>query len=162
MTILTSDQVPGGAAVLNPFVIVDGASDLIEFVVEVFGGAEKTDVRTPTPDGKLIHAEVDLGGVSLMIADRLDGWAARPALLQLWVNDVQAALDAGARRGATTVTPATPFYGETTLGRMLDPFGNLWWLYAPAPGQQDPLPAWEGGSDVVFRTIDETMRAFAG
>jgi PhnB protein len=44
---------------------------------------------------------------------------------------------------------------------MLDPFGNLWWLYAPVPGQEDPKPAWEGGSDVVFRTIDETMKGFA-
>lgn len=44
---------------------------------------------------------------------------------------------------------------------MLDPFGNLWWLYAPAPGQADTLPAWEGGSDLVFRTIDEAMTGFA-
>jgi len=44
---------------------------------------------------------------------------------------------------------------------MLDPFGNLWWLYAPAPGQADPVPAWEGGDDVVFRTIDDAMKGFA-
>jgi PhnB protein len=113
------------------------------------------------PDGKLIHSEVDLGGVKLMIADRLDGWAPRPGLLQVWVADVQATLDAGAERGAETVTPATPFYGETTLGRMLDPFGNLWWLFAPAPGQADPVPAWEGGSDIVFSTLDEQMKRFA-
>jgi len=161
MNILTPAETPGGAAVLNPFVVVDRAADLIAFVLEVFGGTENADARTPTPDGRLIHSEVDLGGVTLMIADRLDGWAARPGLLQVWVADAQTVLDAGVERGATVVTPVTPFYGETNLGRMLDPFGNLWWLYAPAPGQADPVPAWEGGSDVVFRTIDEAMKRFA-
>jgi PhnB protein len=158
MNILTPDKVPGGAAVLNPFVIVDHASDFIAFVLEVLGGTENEKARTPTPDGRLIHSEVDLGGVTLMIADRLEGWADRPGLLQVWVSNVQTVLALGESRGATVITPATPFYGATNLGRMLDPFGNLWWLYAPAPGQADPKPAWEGGSDLVFRTIDEYMK----
>ena len=32
-------------------------------------------------------------------------------------------------------------YGEPTHSRMLDPFGDLWWLYAPAPAQQVVLQA---------------------
>lgn len=94
------------------------------------------DACTPTPDGKLIHSEVDLGGVTLMIVDRLDGWAARPGLLQVWVDDVQTTLQAASTQGASVVTPATPFY-------------------------EDPLPAWEGGSDLMFPTIDEAMTGFA-
>ena len=141
MNLLTPDQIPAGSAVLNPFVVIDRASDCLRFVLEVFGGRENEDARTPMPDGKLIHSEVDLGGVTLMIADRLDGWPARPGLLQVWVADVQATLDAAAEHGAEIVTPTTAFYGETNLGRMLDPFGNLWWLWAPAPGQADPVPS---------------------
>jgi hypothetical protein len=41
---------------------------------------------------------------------------------------------------------------------MLDPWQNLWWLYAPAPGQPDPKPHWEGGSDTVFTTLDGALR----
>jgi len=26
-------------------------------------------------------------------------------------------------------------------------------------GQPDPTPAWEGGSDVIFRTLDEYLRS---
>ena len=128
-------MVPDGAAVLNPFVIVDRAADFIDFVLEVVGGSENRAARTPTPDGRLIHAEIDLGGVSILVADQLDGWAARPGLLQVWVTDVQAVLDAGAERGARTVTPVSQFYGATNLGRMHDPFGNL------------------------FRTIDEYVKS---
>ena len=77
----------------------------------------------------------------------------------MWVSDVQQVLDRAVEHGATVVTPATPFYGEVTLGRLADQWQNLWWLFAPSPGQADPQPAWEGGSDVIFRTVDEHMRA---
>jgi hypothetical protein len=54
--------------------------------------------------------------------------------------------------------PPTPFSGSLTLVRLEVAWGNLWWLYQPVSGQPDPEPAWEGGSDVVFCTIDEYMR----
>ncbi|MFC7531997.1 VOC family protein [Actinoplanes sp. GCM10030250] len=161
MILLPAESVPGTGAVLNPFVIVDDASGFLDFVSEVFGVPETLEARTPAPDGKLIHAQLRLGTVDLMVADRLDGWPARPALLQVWVNDVAATLARGVANGATIVTEATPFYAETTLGRMLDRWDNLWWFWAPAPGRPDPLPAWEGGPDVVFSTLDETLKALA-
>lgn len=160
---LSPDARPAGSgATLNPFVVVDGASDLVAFVVDVLGGVEVEQARSPMPDGRLIHAEVRLGTAHLLVADPMDGWPDHPGLLQVWVADVPATLDAAVARGARVVTPATPFYGATTLGRMTDPWGNLWWLYAPAPGQPDPVPAWEGGDDTVFRTIDDEMRSRAG
>lgn len=159
-TLLPADAVPEAGAVLNPFVIVDDADGLITFVSEVFGVPETAEARTPLPDGKLIHAQLRLGTVDLMIADRLDGWPARPGLLQVWVRDVAAVLADGTARGATTVTEPTPFYGGTTLGRMLDPWGTIWWLWAPAPGRPDPTPSWEdGGTDPVFATLDAVLRS---
>jgi hypothetical protein len=67
---------------------------------------------------------------------------------------VATALERATANGATTVTEPTPFYGETTLGRMLDRWQNLWWLWAPAPGQPDP-----SGSGVIFTTLDETLKS---
>ena len=159
--LLPARSVPGGAAVLNPFVVVDDAAGLITFVSEVFGVAETAEARTPMPDGKLIHSELELGTVALMVADRLDGWPSRPALLQVWVRDVATVLERATARGATTITEPTPFYGETTLGRILDPWQNIWWLWAPAPGQPDPTPHWDGGSDVIFSTLDRALRSLA-
>lgn len=160
--LLPPDRQPAGSgATLNPFVVVEGAADLVAFVVEVLGGTEVAEARTPMSDGRLVHAEVTVGSAHLLLADRLDGWPLHPGLLQVWVDDVAATLAAAEARGARVVTPETPFYGETTLGRMVDPWGGLWWLYAPAPGQPDPQPSWEGGDDTVFRTVDEEMRARA-
>jgi PhnB protein len=42
---------------------------------------------------------------------------------------------------------------------MLDPWQNLWWLWAPAPGQPDPTPDWDGGSDTIFSTLDGVLRS---
>ncbi|MGO8957805.1 MAG: VOC family protein [Streptosporangiaceae bacterium] len=159
--LLPQPSVPGGGGVLNPFVIVDDAAGFVHFVSAVFGVAENVEVRTQRPDAKLIHVQLRLGGVDLMIADRLDGWPLRPGLLQVWVRDVASVLQHASAAGATTVTEPTPFYGQVTLGRMLDHWQNIWWLWAPAPGQPDPRPAWEGGSEVVFSTLDKTLKSLA-
>lgn len=156
-----SDRPSGSGATLNPFVVVDDASGFIDFVTGVLGGVEVTEARSPMPDGRLIHAEITMGDAHLLIAEPMDGWPTHPGLLQLWVDDVAETLEHASARGARIVTPATPFYAETTVGRMGDPWGNLWWLYSPAPSQPDPIPAWEGGDDTIFRTIDEEMRARA-
>jgi PhnB protein len=158
--VLSEQLIPYGGSALNPFVIVDNASGFVRFVADIFGVAENLEARTPLPDGKLIHAQLRLGSVDLMVADRLDGWPARPGLLQVWVTDVAAVLSAAGDLGATTVTAPTPFYGSTTLGRMLDPWENIWWLWEPTPGQPDPVPHWDGGGpDIVFGTLDNALRA---
>jgi uncharacterized glyoxalase superfamily protein PhnB len=158
--LLAPHAVPAAGAVLNPFVIVDDAAGLITFVSEVFGAEETVEARTPMPDGRLIHAELRLGTVDLMVVDRLDGWPPRPGLLQVWVTDVATALKRAVPRGATTVTDPTPFYGETTLARMLDPWQNIWWLWSPAPGRPDPTPDWDA-PDPIFTTLDRTLRSLA-
>ena len=159
--LLPTTSIPAAGAALNPFVIVDDAAGLVTFVADVFGVAEDVEARTPMPDGKLIHAQLRLGCVNLMLADRLDGWPPRPGLLQVWVKDVAVVLELAVAHGATTITEPTPFYGETTLARMLDPWQNIWWLYALAPGQPDPTPIWDGGPNTVFSTLDMALRSLA-
>ena len=81
--------------------------------------------------------------------------------VQVWVDYVAATLQDATAAGARIVTPAIPFWAETTIGRMVDPWENLWWLFSPALGQSDPLAPWEGGDSTVFDTIDAEMRSRA-
>lgn len=159
--LLTGEDIPGRGRTLNPFVILQNAAGFIEFVTTVFGAHEVRDARTPTPDGRLIHAEVRMGESLLLLSDPQEGWEPRPGLFQVWVGDVHEVIDRAVTLRATTITPPTPFYGALTLARIEDAWSNLWWLYQPAPGQADPLPAWKGGPDTVFRTLDEYMRGQA-
>jgi PhnB protein len=153
-------DLPAGERTLNPFAIVDGAADLITFVKEVFDGEERIEARTPMPSGSLIHAEVIIGDSVLLVADRQPGWPVMPALLQVYVHDAQKVLDRAIARKAVVVTEVTPFYGGEDLARLRDPWGNLWWLYAPAKGT-DAVPAWEGGSTYLFDSLDATLRDIA-
>lgn len=151
---------PEGQRTMNPFAIIDGAADLITFVEAVFDGEERPEARTPMPSGSLIHAEAQIGDSVLQLADRQEGWPHVPALLQVYVTDAQEVLDRAVARGAHIVTEVTAFYGGEDLARLRDPWGNLWWLYAPARGE-DVTPPWEGGSTYVFDSLDTTMRDIA-
>lgn len=148
---------------VNPFVIVPGAAAFIDFVTAVFGATEVTAVRTPDRDGTLIHAEVVLGDSTLMLADRKADWPFTPALLQVYVEDADEVLARASGRGGSVVTPVSPFYGGFDLARFLDPWHNLWWLYAPAA---DPRPSGRTGNtdwhhrepSAVYTTLMAAMR----
>lgn len=158
-SVLEGGAITGRGRSLNPFVILEDAAGFIAFAEQVFGAVEVADARTPTPAGMLIHAELRVGDSLLLLADPQEGWGTHPGMFQVWVPDVEVVLNRAVGRGASLVTPPTPFYGSLTLARVQDPWGNLWWLYQPAPGQPDPKPAWEGGSDTIFRTLDEYLRS---
>lgn len=156
--VLSQSAITGRGSSLNPFTVVANAASFIDFATSVFGAREITEARTATPNGLLIHAELQLGDSLLLLSDLQEGWTPRPGLFQVWVSDAESILTHAQECGATVVTPPTPFYGAVTLARLQDRWNNLWWLYQPSPGQSDPVPAWEGGSDVVFRTLDDYMR----
>jgi PhnB protein len=151
-------QITGRGRSLNPFAILTDTSGFIAFATEVFDAVEVIEARTPTPTGELIHAELRVGDSLLLLADPQQGWSTRPGMFQIWGADVESLVTRAVDRGAVVVTPPTPFYSSVTLARLEDPWGNLWWVYQPMPGQPDPKPAWEGGSDIIFRTLDEYLR----
>ncbi|WP_373877654.1 VOC family protein, partial [Mycobacterium kiyosense] len=52
---------------LSPHLVVDDAAAAIDFYVKAFDGVEL--VRIPGPDGRLIHASVQINGFMVMLAD---------------------------------------------------------------------------------------------
>lgn len=131
--------VPAGSNTVNPFLVVDRAAALIDFLVDVFGAQDVPDARTLDTDGLILHAELRLGDSLLTIADRKPDWPFTPALTRVYVQDAAATLVHAVQRGARVVTRPTPFFGDV-LARFQDPAGNLWWLC-----QHDPH-AWEAVS----------------
>ena len=73
--------IPADHNTINPFVIVSDANGFIRFVEAVFGGKEAEHVRTLDRDGKIIHAEVVVGGSTIMLSDSKDDWPFTPAFL---------------------------------------------------------------------------------
>ncbi|MEU6792606.1 VOC family protein [Nonomuraea wenchangensis] len=169
MEMTKQDPEPPGENTVNGFVVVDGAAPFIDFLVAVFDATEREEARTPdfyAGDGTLIHAEVKIGNSLLMVADRKAGWPFTPALTQVYVADPEETMRRAVERGATVVTPVSPFYGGYGIARFLDPWHNLWWLFFRAA---ETSPAAEEGSSweksaepsAVYTTLLETMVTLA-
>lgn len=159
---------PPGFSTLNPFFVTGDADGLITFLREVFGGEEHLDARTVDIDGLLLHAELEIGGTTLMFAERKPDWPYLPQLTQIYVDDLDRVLAQAAERGARIVTRPTDFFG-TAFSRMVDPWGNMWWVYqhgeAPeldwsaAEGETESGPSEWSDPDLAYihRTLVEAM-----
>lgn len=119
---------PEGYNTVNPFIITREARQVIEFVKAVFGGEELPDALTIDNDGLILHAKVRIGNSIVQIADRKSDWPYTPSLLQVYVQDVAAALGKAEALGAKVITVPTEFLGAK-FSRVQDAWGNLWWVY---------------------------------
>jgi len=121
--------IPKGYEGPIPFLAVDDAARAIDFYARAFGARER--LRMNTPGGEVAHAEIEIGGRIVMLADRLPIYSWRPPTelggtsvgLGRYVEDVvQQAVGAGAR---VTLPVEDKFYGDR-YGRVADPFGHEW------------------------------------
>lgn len=155
---------PPGFATINPFIVTRDADGLIRFLTTVFDGVERLDARTIDDDGLLLHAELQIGGTTVMFAERKPGWPFTPVLLQIYVDDVEVVLGRAVAAGAEIITRPTDFFGDV-LSRFLDPWRNLWWVYQHGGADAetgwtesvDASPGWEPTPELSY--IHDTLLA---
>lgn len=118
--------IPEGFRTITPYMLVDGAKDLLEFLKSAFR-AEVLSV-SETPDGTIMNAEVRIGDSMAMVADAGRGLAPMPSSIYLYVIDTDATYARALEAGATSVMePADQFYGDRNAG-VKDCCGNIWWI----------------------------------
>jgi uncharacterized glyoxalase superfamily protein PhnB len=117
---------PGGYTTVTPWIIGRDTAGLLDFLKAAFDAEELG--RVVGEDGKIGHAEVRIGDAVVMAFDSPDGWADTPAFLRLYVPDSEAAQRRAIEAGATEVTRQTVLFWGDRVGRVRDPFGNLWWI----------------------------------
>jgi PhnB protein len=111
---------------VNPFVIAEGAEDLIGFLGAAFAGSEQE--RITRPDGTVGHAEVAIGDSVVMLTDANAALPARPSAFYVFVDDVDACYRRALAAGAVSRSePADQFYGIREAG-VIDRWGNIWWV----------------------------------
>jgi PhnB protein len=124
--------IPDAYPRVTPYLHVDGAAAAIEFYEKVLGAKERG--RIPEPDGKLGHAELEIGDGLVMLADEHRDFGAlspktvggTPVTISVYVEDVDAVFEAALAAGATSLRPVeNQFYGDRT-GQFEDPFGHKW------------------------------------
>ena len=117
--------IPDGYTAITPYLIVENAAGFIDFLASAFGAVER--LRVPMPQGGIGHAEVEIGGAALMLADAMPpAFPATASLIHLYVADTDAVYAQALAAGATSDDePADMFYGDR-LARITDPYGNHW------------------------------------
>jgi PhnB protein len=125
-------SIPDGYPRLSPYLIVDGAARAIAFYTAVFGARER--MRLDAREGKIGHAELEIGDSLVMLADEFPPMDAfgpakfggSPIGLHLYVADVDAVAREAVAGGAKLVRPLrNEFYGDRTC-TIEDPFGHRW------------------------------------
>lgn len=123
--------VPDGYNTVSPFMIVDGARTVLEFLKNTFDAEIRSLTEGPAGEGgsrPIMNAEVRVGSSMVMLADARENVPPQPTMLYVYVEDVDGvhkkALSAG---GEEIMPPTDMFYGDRH-GGVMDPAGNTWWI----------------------------------
>jgi PhnB protein len=124
--------VPTGYHTVTPYLVCRGAADAIAFYKKAFGAKEK--VRMAGPDGKVMHAEMQIGNSMVMLGDEapqqgatapqtIGGTATSIFIYAPGVDKLYArAIAAGA---VSEMAPMDMFWGDRFC-KLADPFGHKW------------------------------------
>ena len=124
--------IPDGYPRVTPYLTIDGAGDAIDFYKKIFGATERG--RMPGPDGRIGHAELQIGDSVIMMADVFPDMGAMdptklggsPVTLTVYVEDVDKTFKAAIKAGAKELQPVEDrFYGDRA-GGFEDPWGHRW------------------------------------
>jgi PhnB protein len=135
--------VPAGYHTATPALTVDDGARALEFYVKAFSAKKREGVSSF--DGKIMHAEFQIGDSVFMLSDEFPAMGNRSpkslggtsAAVWLYVPDVDAMYRQAVAAGATSVSePKDMFWGDRHA-RVRDPFGHEWSI---ATHQEDLSP----------------------
>ena len=125
-------SIPAGMHSVTPHLVCAGAADAIEFYKKAFNAVETS--RLPGPDGKLMHAAVQIGDSTVMLTDESPDWGCfgprslkgSPVTIHLYVDDVDAVVDQAVKAGGKIIMPVEDMFWGDRYGKLEDPFGHHW------------------------------------
>lgn len=124
--------IPEGYHTATPYLAVDDAAEALEYYKKAFGAKERG--RMEAPDGKIGHAEIQIGDSVVMLSDPFPQASTRTpkelggttASVFLYVENVDAFVQRAVDAGATvSMEVADQFWGDR-FGTITDPFGHSW------------------------------------
>jgi len=126
--------IPEGYHTVTPYLTVQGATRAIDFYQKAFGARQL--FRMDGPDGKVGHAELQIGDSRIMLADEFPQMGGKspqtlggsPVAIMLYVENVDAVYKQALAAGAKEDRPLQDqCYGDRS-GSVFDPFGHKWFI----------------------------------
>ena len=125
--------IPQGMESLTPHITVKNAKEAIEFYKKAFGAQESG--RFHTPDGRIMHAALKVGGGHLFLNDEfpeMKGCGAPsptgdlPFVINLYVENADQTFDRAVKSGAKAKMPLQNMFWGDRYGQIIDPYGYHW------------------------------------
>ncbi|MFB4320223.1 VOC family protein [Actinomadura sp. 21ATH] len=148
--------IPEGYTTVTPWIINRDTAGVIGYLERAFGAEELG--RVTDENGVIGHAEVRIGNAVVMLFDASPEWPVTPAFLRLYVEDARAVHRRAVEAGGTSVSEVTHLAFGDLVGRVRDPFGNLWWIQTRIEDVTEEELA-ERWADPVFARNMEYMQS---
>jgi len=115
-----------GFHTVTPYLLVEGADRLIEFLSTAFD-AEILD-RKFRPDCTVMHAELRIGDTMVMLGEASSEFRPMPASVYLYVPDCDRVYQQALAAGGESVFAIRNLPSGERYGGVKDPCGNIWWI----------------------------------
>jgi PhnB protein len=154
---MSVQAIPPGFHSVTPSLTCKNAAQAIDLYKKAFGATERS--RMAGPDGKIMHAELQIGDSMIFLADEFPGMSAAPSqgappsqAIYLYVQDVDSVYKQAVAAGCQEGMPLSDMFWGDRFGKVIDPFGHHWNL---ATHIEDVAPA------EMKRRSDEWMAQMA-
>ena len=124
------NPIPPGHTTVTPTLTVTDARKAIEFYKKALGATERG--RFEGQDGKILHAEIQIGNAPVMMNDEVMGSRSpqsvggSPVSFYLYFEDADAAFRKAIAAGGKEVMAVTDMFWGDRMGQFEDPFGYRW------------------------------------
>jgi len=124
--------IPEGFHTVTPSLVVSNAKEAIEFYKKAFDAKEI--YKFPTPDGKILHAMIQIGDSFVLMSDEFSimGMKSPTTLggtavtLHLYVKDADKIFKQAVDAGAVITMPIMDVFWGDRFGTVMDPYGHSW------------------------------------
>ncbi len=153
----TPNFIPEGYSTVTASITLGDTRKAIEFYKKVFNATER--MMMPGPDGKIMHAEMQIGSSIVMMNDECMGQRSAasiggsPISFYLYFENADAIFQKAIAAGGKAIMPVTEMFWGDKMGKFEDPFGVEWTV---ATHVKDLTP------EQMMKGQEEFMKQFAG
>jgi PhnB protein len=127
-----TEACPKGFSSVTPHLVIKGCANAIDFYKKGLGAQEI--YRSKMPDGRIMHAMIQIGNSFVMMADEFpDMGAVGPMTLggtstslHIYTDDADKLFDQAISAGAIPIMPMADMFWGDRYGMIKDPFGHSW------------------------------------
>jgi PhnB protein len=124
---MAADGIRAGYQSVNSYLVADSPVALIAWLCEVFGCSER-GAREIDSEGRIGHAEVQLGNSVIMLSEASPQHPARPSVNYVYVPDVDGVYKRAVAAGATQLRDPQDWPWGDRVAEFHDPAGDRWWV----------------------------------